>query len=344
MIVVTTPTGNIGRQVLDEVLARGAGRGGPGGADEPVRVIARDPARLAPDVRERVDVVQGSMTDPEVLATAFAGADSVFWLVPPYAEGARVTGYATDFTRPACAAIRAQGVRRVVAVTGLGRPRAAAAPTAPGRPASPAALGSADVPESPAPGSADAPESPAPGSADVPESPALGSRALDELIGSTGVAYRSRRLPAFMENLLQQLGTIRDQGAFFLPVSGDRRIPTCATRDVAAVAAGLLLDGSWTGQEGVPVLGAEDLSYREMARVMSDVLGRPIRYQQVPGEAFMAQLMRHGMPEEWARSVVDLLAEVDAGCYDAEPRTPRATTPTTFRQWCEEVLRPAVAG
>ncbi|MFJ2958368.1 NAD(P)H-binding protein [Streptomyces sp. NPDC087270] len=301
MIVVTTPTGNIGRQVLGEVLARRTERGEQG---EPVRVIARDPSRLAPDVRGRVEVVQGSMTDPEVLATAFAGADSVFWLVPPYTEGAEVAGYAVDFTRPACEAISARGVRRVVAVTGLGAPAAPHAPAGAG----------------------------------------LGSRALDALIESTGVAYRSLRMPAFMENLLQQLGPIRDQGVFFLPISGDRRIPTCATRDIAAVAAELLLDGSWDGQEGVPVLGAEDLSYRDMARVMSEVLGRPIRYQQVPGEAFKAQLTRQGMPGAWARSVVDLLAEVDAGCYDAEPRTARSTTPTTFRQWCEDVLKPAVAG
>ena len=36
MIVITTPTGAIGRQVLDNVLASG----------EPVRVIARDPSRI----------------------------------------------------------------------------------------------------------------------------------------------------------------------------------------------------------------------------------------------------------------------------------------------------------
>ncbi|WP_329363663.1 NAD(P)H-binding protein [Streptomyces sp. NBC_00669] len=325
MIVVTTPTGNIGRQVLGEVLARRTERGEQG---EPVRVIARDPSRLAPDVRGRVEVVQGSMTDPEVLATAFAGADSVFWLVPPYTEGAEVAGYAVDFTRPACEAISARGVRRVVAVTGLGAPAAPHAPAASAVSAAPHAPAASAVSATP----------------HAPAGPGLGSRALDALIESTGVAYRSLRMPAFMENLLQQLGPIRDQGVFFLPISGDRRIPTCATRDIAAVAAELLLDGSWDGQEGVPVLGAEDLSYRDMARVMSEVLGRPIRYQQVPGEAFKAQLTRQGMPGAWARSVVDLLAEVDAGCYDAEPRTARSTTPTTFRQWCEDVLKPAVAG
>jgi uncharacterized protein YbjT (DUF2867 family) len=47
MIVVTAPTGNIGHQVLENILDRG----------EPVRVIARDPSRLPPRTRERVEVV-----------------------------------------------------------------------------------------------------------------------------------------------------------------------------------------------------------------------------------------------------------------------------------------------
>jgi uncharacterized protein YbjT (DUF2867 family) len=44
MIVITAPTGNIGHQVLANVLA----------GDEPVRVIVRDPAKLPAGVRDRV--------------------------------------------------------------------------------------------------------------------------------------------------------------------------------------------------------------------------------------------------------------------------------------------------
>jgi nucleoside-diphosphate-sugar epimerase len=50
MIVITAPTGLIGHQVLDNVAD----------ADEQIRVIARDPSRLSPETRERVQVVQGS--------------------------------------------------------------------------------------------------------------------------------------------------------------------------------------------------------------------------------------------------------------------------------------------
>jgi uncharacterized protein YbjT (DUF2867 family) len=31
-----------------------------------------------------------------------------------------------------------------------------------------------------------------------------------------------------------------------------------------------------------------------------------------------------------------------SGLDNFEPRTPQATTPTTFREWCEDTLKPAV--
>jgi len=52
--VITAPTGNIGRQVLDRVLAAGA----------PVRVIVRDAARLPDGVRDRVEAAYVGFTIP----------------------------------------------------------------------------------------------------------------------------------------------------------------------------------------------------------------------------------------------------------------------------------------
>ena len=57
MIVITTPTGRIGRQVLNTVLD----------STEAIRVIVRDPSHLDPKIRERVEVVQGSHDDINVL-------------------------------------------------------------------------------------------------------------------------------------------------------------------------------------------------------------------------------------------------------------------------------------
>lgn len=43
------------------------------------------------------------------------------------------------------------------------------------------------------------------------------------------------------------------------------------------------------------MLGPEDLSFNDMAQIMSEVLGRPVRFQQIPGEAIMARLTELGM-------------------------------------------------
>ncbi|MFI6034814.1 NAD(P)H-binding protein [Streptomyces sp. NPDC051315] len=114
MIVVTTPTGQIGREVVARLLDVRQG-------SAPVRVIVRDPAALAPEVRERVETVQGSHADPVVLKEAFQGADRVFWLVPPTPTTDDVDGHFRAFTDPLVELTGAEGVTRVVAVSTLGR-------------------------------------------------------------------------------------------------------------------------------------------------------------------------------------------------------------------------------
>jgi uncharacterized protein YbjT (DUF2867 family) len=293
MIVVTTPTGDIGRQVVQNLLDR----------DAPVRVVARDPARLAPHVRDRVDVVPGSHGDAAVINDACAGADAVFWLVPPDPTATSLDRY-TEFTRPACDAFTGQRVARVVGVSAVGR----------------------DTPMAKEAGLVTA------------------SLAMDDLIASTGVAYRALTMPSFMDNVLRQVVPIRDQGVYSSPLSADLKLPTCATRDIAAVAARLLLDDTWTGHGEVPVLGPEDLSGDDMVAIMSEVLGRPVRYQRVPWDAFRSALIARGMSEAMAQGMYDMYRAKDWGLDNGDPRTPESSSPTTFRQWCEEILKPAVRG
>ncbi|GAB3855751.1 NAD(P)H-binding protein [Dactylosporangium cerinum] len=292
MIVVTTPTGGIGRQVLGHLLT----------TTEPVRVIVRDPARLPAGVRDRVEVVPGSHGDPDVVTKAFDGADTVFWVVPPDFTAVTAEAAYSGFTRPACDALRACGVARVVGVSALGR----------------------GTPQAHRAGLVTA------------------SLAMDDLIAATGVSYRALALPSFMDNLLRQVGTIRDEGVFSGPVRGDLAAPTAATRDIAAVAARLLLDRSWDGIGSVAVLGPEDLSADASARIMSEVLGRPVRYRQTPAGAFRAGFVARGATDAMAQAMLDMMLAKDDGLDNGEPRTPASTTPTNLRQWCEEVLKPAV--
>ncbi|MEU6762532.1 NAD(P)H-binding protein [Streptomyces sp. NPDC046853] len=296
MIVVTTPTGQIGRQVLELLLDApdsGAGTG--------IRVIVRDPARLPERVRARVDVVRGSHADPAVLKEACEGVDRMFWLVPPSPRADSVEGHFRDFTEPLRAVVGDQGVRRVVGVSSLGR------------------------------------------SVAVDAGQISASLAMDEAIAGMGVHYRALCPPFLMENLLGQAESIREAGAFFLALDRDRVLRTCATGDIAATAVRLLLDDSWTGQEDVPLVGPDDLSPEGMARVISEVLDRPVRVRQTSCAEYKATMLRYGASEAWAQGLADMTEALNSrGFYGVDaPRTPQYA-PTGFRQWCQEVLRPAV--
>jgi uncharacterized protein YbjT (DUF2867 family) len=240
MIVITTPTGDIGHRVLRHVLQ----------GSEPVRVIARDPSRISLEIRQRVEVIEGSHGDAATVEKALTGADTLFWLIPPEPLMTlnSVDEAYVGFTKPAAEAIRKCGVKRVVAISALGRGWHKEA-----------GLATANI-------------------------------KADDLLASTGVALRVLTMPSFMDNLLRQAATIKEKGMFSSPIHADLKMPTVATSDIAAVAAKFLMDTKWTDQADVPVLGPEDISQNEMAEVLSDVLGIPVHFQQTPMEAYKSRM------------------------------------------------------
>jgi uncharacterized protein YbjT (DUF2867 family) len=293
MIVVTTPTGGIGSQVLNHLVEAG----------EAVRVIARDPERLPAALRDRVEVVAGSHGDAAVVDRAFAGADALFWLPPPNPKMAHVDDVYAGFARPACAAVTAHGVRHVVTISALGR-----------------------------------------GTRWEKTSGFIAATLqVDDMFAATGANMRALTMPGFMDNLLWQATPIREKGMFFLSWSPDHKMPSCATRDIAAAAAQLLRNRDWTGVGHRAVLGPEDISPNDMARIMSEVLGKPVRFQQIPFAADRAHMKQLGASDAFADAYIAMMIAKEEGMDNAEPRTAEATTPTSFRMWCEEVLKPAVA-
>ena len=93
----------------------------------------------------------------------------------------------------------------------------------------------------------------------------------------------------------------------------------------------------------VPSLGPEDLSFNDMAQIMSDVLGKGVRFQQTTFEAYKDRFVSFGMSDAMAQGMTDMAWAKNEGIDNAVQRTPENSTPTSFRQWCEQVLKPAVA-
>lgn len=166
-----------------------------------------------------------------------------------------------------------------------------------------------------------------------------GAFAMDELIERTGLAYRALRMPFFMENFLGQVDAIKS-GAFYLPNDPERTLLTVATRDIADVAA-RELDNEFVDQESVPVIGPDNLTPEQMAEVMSDVVGWKVRAERVPAEQYKTTMTGYGLSDGFARGLVDMAAAQDKGIYDNDAAEADRTA-TSFRQWCDETLSPAL--
>ena len=168
-----------------------------------------------------------------------------------------------------------------------------------------------------------------------------GSLAMDDLLCSTGTHFRALAAPSLMDNLLRDVPSLR-QGVLNGVGPADFRSPMVARRDIASVAVDLLGDRSWSGQNDLPVLGPEDLSYDDVSRILGEVLQRPVRYVRHTPEAAEKTMIEFGVTPGMAKAVTAMtLAKMDG--LDSLVLPDRASqTPTTLRRWSEEELKPVV--
>lgn len=114
----------IGRKTVDEALARGHG----------VRALARSMTQ-AGITAEGFTALDGDATNPEDVARAIEGADAVILTlgVPQDLRALKPTTLFSDATRVLIAAMEAQGIKRLLTVTGFGAGDSAAKLSTPER-------------------------------------------------------------------------------------------------------------------------------------------------------------------------------------------------------------------
>ena len=290
MLVITTPTGNTGRYVLQFALKQG----------ESVRVFVRDPSRLDALTHERCEVVQGDLRHPADLARALEGAEGVFFCVPQSPNPEDVRAYYHSFAAPFAKAAKAASVQRVVAISG--------------------GNGSSGF-----------------------QGIGQALREVEQAIAATDIAARYVRCGYFMENFFWMIQPIVRAGIFSLPVASDVLIPFVAACDIGETAARLLLDRAWSSQEGIAAHGPTPLSCNTAAKIASQVLGFPIRYQPVNGADYKASLSVHGVSEALSQSLVEMFEAIAAGQDMAAPAVHKADCPTTLQAWMDTSFKEVVA-
>jgi (4-alkanoyl-5-oxo-2,5-dihydrofuran-3-yl)methyl phosphate reductase len=162
-------------------------------------------------------------------------------------------------------------------------------------------------------------------------------REREELIRASGLAWTFLRPTIFMTNALDWAETVKSQATVYYP-GGEGRVSPVDPWDIAAVAAASLTDPRHECQ-AYPLTGPGLLSFGEMAQVLARVLGRPIRYVDIPDSVAGEGMRQAGLPEYVVEGLIAASAEVRRGRFayttDAVERV-TGRPPRTFETWCEK--------
>ncbi|MFI6512179.1 NAD(P)H-binding protein [Streptosporangium sp. NPDC050855] len=158
-------------------------------------------------------------------------------------------------------------------------------------------------------------------------------RHIERMIERSGLEWTVLRPHAFAANALRWAGQIRAEAVVREPY-GAAAMPPLHERDLAAVAVHALLGDGHDGATYEPT-GPETLTQAEQVRVIGEVTGRPVRWEEVSPRDARRRMLDLGWPPPVADGVLAAQAALVT-----EPRAATATveeitgTPArTFRTW-----------
>lgn len=145
--------------------------------------------------------------------------------------------------------------------------------------------------------------------ADADES--ISYRQIERALMASGTPYAILRPNWFADNFLHFWKPGLDAGAIAVP-AGEAKSSFIDARDIAESAAAALTTESANGK-AFDLTGPAPLSYGEAAAILSRVLGKPVAYQAVDDDTFVAALTHGGVPQDYARFLAEIFHPVREG-------------------------------
>jgi len=130
-------------------------------------------------------------------------------------------------------------------------------------------------------------------------------RKVEEKLKGTRLSWTILRPNSFHQNVVAFFApTIRTQGVFYNSMR-DAKNSFLDVRDIAAVAAKSLAAGEHAGKI-YELNGPEAINYAELAKKISKVAGREVKYVDIPMDAQKKVMLDQGMPEWLTAALLDL--------------------------------------
>jgi uncharacterized protein YbjT (DUF2867 family) len=161
----------------------------------------------------------------------------------------------------------------------------------------------------------------------------------EEALAGTGANVLILRGGYYFTNLLGNIDAIKS-GVLTTTQDVDVPMPWVDPRDIGEIAAARLLAADWSGVEVQAVHGPADLTWGEVAQVVSEATGSRVRVKVVNDDEMRATLSASGMGDRAVDGVIGMTAGLRDGFVPEQRRSPLSTTPGSLEAWVYTHLRP----
>ncbi|TCT25177.1 SDR family oxidoreductase [Thermomonas haemolytica] len=134
----------------------------------------------------------------------------------------------------------------------------------------------------------------------------------DQIVIDSGIAYTLLRPKNFMQNFTTFLRDMIRSGTVYSS-QGDGRVPFIDARDIAAVAARVLLEPMAHAGKVYTLTGPQALTNAEALAVIAEHIGRPIELVAISEEQAVVGMRQAGMPEPLVQAMSSLNRIIAAG-------------------------------
>jgi uncharacterized protein YbjT (DUF2867 family) len=163
------------------------------------------------------------------------------------------------------------------------------------------------------------------------------NKEVEQLAIDSGLDWVSLRPSVFASNFVGMWSAqVRAGDVVGGPYAAASAAPIVET-DIAAVAAHALLTDELVGQR-IPLTGPQAFTNSELVETIGTVLGRPLRYLEVPPDVVRQRFIGLGLGAEFADAYTAMLAEAldKPALVTREVEKITGRPATTFAQWVTE--------
>ena len=137
---------------------------------------------------------------------------------------------------------------------------------------------------------------------------------IDGELKASGLPYTILRPTFFMQNTMMAAQTVASDGVLYMPFKAGK-VGTIDVRDIVEVATRVLTSDGHQGRT-YTLMGPESISFHDVAGALSKVLGKEVRYVDVPPKAGRQAMIDMGFPESIAEQFREFFVNFAEGGAD----------------------------